>query len=70
MQLAIEHEDDMVPAMLQIEYLAGTDGKTKEMCSTECLKHLATDELTQLEQTCLAHCSAKLGSYYSAFYAQ
>ena len=49
MQLKIQTEEEMVPAILQVEYLANTDGKLKTMCADECLKHLATDELTSLE---------------------
>ena len=59
-----------MPAIQQIEYLANTDGKLKDMCSEKCLMHLETDELTPIEQQCLKQCNKKLNVFYGYFYAQ
>lgn len=66
----MEKENELVPAIMQIEYLAHTDSKLKKMCSDECLKDLGSDELSHLEQTCLAQCTRKLNVFYNSFYSQ
>ena len=33
LQLKVENDGDIVPAVLQLEYLANTDGKLKQTCS-------------------------------------
>ena len=50
MQLKVESEEDMLPAMLQLEYLAATDGKMKTMCAAQCLHRMHEEELSNLEQ--------------------
>jgi len=70
MQLKVESENDVIPAMLQIEYLTQTDGKLKQMCADQCLPNLHSDDLSGLEESCLAHCNQKLNVFFGAFYAQ
>ena len=70
MQLKIETEDDMVPAMLQIEYISKTDGMLKQICADSCLPNLHSDDLSPIEQSCLAHCNRKLNVFFAAFYSQ
>ena len=64
MQLKVENDGDLVPAILQLEYLANTDGKLKQTCATQCLKDLASDDLSTIEQSCIAQCNRKLSVFY------
>lgn len=68
-QLRVQNEEEIVPAIMQIEYLAHTDTKLKKMCTDECLKDLGSDDLSPIEQTCLAQCTRKLSVFYNSFYA-
>ena len=69
-QLKVESDSDMLPAMLQLEYLAATDGKMKTMCATQCLHRMHEEELSNLEQQCLAQCSQKLSVFFGSYFAQ
>ena len=69
MTLNVEKEQDLVPAMLQVEYLAAADGNLKQQCATSCLQQLGREDLSPIEQQCLAHCNRKLSAFYLGFYA-
>ena len=70
MQLSVNKEEDVIPAMVQVEYLSRTDGKMKQMCAEECLRDYNSSDLNMLEETCLAQCHRKLSIFYNSFYAQ
>ena len=69
MQLKVETENEIVPAMLQIEYLTRTDSMLKQICADSCLPNLHLDDLSAIEKSCLAQCNRKLNVFFAAFYS-
>ena len=68
--LKIEQQEDLMPALQQIEFLNYAQSKLFAKCSKHCLEKWDTDDLSTNEQECIKTCQTKLFSHYESFYAE